>query len=102
MNKSDLDQIQKIIGNAIKSLPTKEDLKSFATKDDLKNLATKDDLKQFATKNDLQVLKKELIEKMDEYQMELLEIVEKRKADKTDVEVLEKHIKNIEDMLHTQ
>lgn len=99
MNKSDLDQIQTIIKNAVKSLPTKEDLKSFATKDDLLALEKRFEQK-FATKIDLETLKEELIEHIDTVEMNIIAVVEEHKADKTDLKVLEKRIRKIEDSIH--
>lgn len=73
MAASDLNQIKKII------------------KDAVKNLATKDDLK-----NGLSSLKNELLAKIDESQMQIVETVEKHKADKGDVKILERRVNKIE------
>lgn len=82
MTSTDLKQIDELL---IKRL------KSFATKDDLKNLATKDDLKR---------LEKEIIEKIDESQMEIVETVEKHKADRIQVQGLEKRVGKLEETVY--
>ena len=68
-----------------------------ATKDDLKGMATKDDLKGMATKDDLKNLETSLMERIDEAQMEIIATVDKHKADKSDVDNLEKRVERLED-----
>lgn len=79
------------IGKAISAIK-----KIMATKDDLKGMATKDDIKNMATKDDLKNLEIRLLEKMDESQMEIIAAVDKHKADKETVEVLEKRVDRLE------
>ncbi|GEM_PF-4718115 len=70
----------------------------------IKNMVTKDDFKgelaKYATKDDLVGMKKELIERISEAQMEIVEVVHKHKADRVEVESLEKRVSTIEDQLH--
>lgn len=79
---------------------TKDDLKQelarHATKDDLKYFATKDDLKHFATKDDLLQMKSDLIEEIKESEGFIVSIVDKNKADKSDVDALKKRLTRIE------
>ncbi len=77
MNKVDLKQIEAL-------------LKNFATKDDLHTLATKDDLQQ---------LKKGLVSYIGDVEMNIIAVVEKYKADKDQVNNLEKRVRHIEDQL---
>src|SRR3990170_3584310 len=76
----------------LKTMATKEDLKTMATKEDLKTMATKEDLKTMATKEDLKKLEVRLTEKIEEAQMEIIATVDKHKADKETVNVLEKRV----------
>ena len=68
-----------------------------ATKEDLKTMATKEDLKTMATKEDLKRLEVRLTEKIEEAQMEIIATVDKHKADKETVNVLEKRVGRLED-----
>ncbi len=69
------------------------------------NVATKDDLKDFATKNDLDVLENRLHAKIkydvDNAVVQIAGIVNKRKADRTDIEALDKRVTLIERKLTT-
>ena len=81
----------------IKNMATKQDLKTMATKDDIKGMATKQDLKAMATKKDLKSLESKLLERMEESQMEIIAAVDKHKADKESIIVLEKRVERLED-----
>ena len=94
LTKSDLSQIKTVVRETIhpeiKALDTeiKTLKKGMATKDDLKGMATKDDLKNLETS---------LMERIDEAQMEIIATVDKHKADKSDVDNLEKRVERLED-----
>ena len=114
LTKNDLSQIknvvQEIIRPQINGLDTEIKAlggeittikKTMATKEDLKGMATKEDLKGMATKVDLETglkgLEKRLIERIDEAQMEIIATVDKHKADKSEVDNLEKRVERLED-----
>jgi hypothetical protein len=84
MNNTDLSQIKKIVHEATKGLSSKDDLSSFATKEDLKR-----ELKNLASKKDLQ-------EGLDSMLSEIIEVVDKNKADRHEVKELEKRVLRIE------
>lgn len=92
-----LAAIQKNLREVRGKMATKEDLKSMATKTDIKNMATKNDLKTMATKTDLKNLEVRLLDKMDESEMEIIAAVDKHKADKETVGILEKRVDRLED-----
>lgn len=105
MNTSDLRKIDNLIKKRLKNVATKDglkkfatrnDLERFATKNDLKNVATKDDLKRFTTKDDLAVLQKTFKNDLDDAVVQIIEIVDKNKADKEIVRQLEERVKAIE------
>src|SRR3989344_273509 len=83
-----LASIEKVI-SAIKG--------NMATKDDIKNMATKQDLKTMATKKDLKSLESKILDRMEESQMEIIAAVDKHKADKESIIVLEKRVERLED-----
>lgn len=62
-----------------------------------RNMATKDDLKGMATKTDLKNLEIRLVGKIDESEMEIIAAVDKHKADKETVGLLEKRVERLED-----
>lgn len=61
------------------------------------NMATKADIRNMATKADMKNLEVKLLEKIDESQMEIIAAVDRHKADKETVEVLEKRVERLED-----
>ena len=99
----------------MKTMVTKEDLRTMATKEDLKRMATKEGLKSvrgdmknlesrlkgdinnMATKEDMKRLEVRLTEKIEEAQMEIIATVDKHKADKETINVLEKRVDRLED-----
>ena len=83
-----LASIEKVI-SAIKG--------NMATKDDIKGMATKQDLKAMATKKDLKSLESKILDRMEESQMEIIAAVDKHKADKESIIVLEKRVERLED-----
>lgn len=99
------------LNQQFKKFATKDDLKNFATKDDLKQelkkYATKDDLQQelqkYATKDDLRngliKLENQLQLKIDEAVTDIIEMVDKHKADKKEVNDLEIRVSKIEEEL---
>lgn len=109
MNITDLQQIDSIFKKRLESFATKRDLDHFATKKDLESFATKRDLKrelaQYATKDDLKQqlaefsTKKDLKDGLDDLLGDIISAVEKAKADKTEVQSLEKRVNLIEDEL---
>lgn len=74
----------------------KKALANVVTKEEAKHLATKDDLKNFATKDDLKKLKDDLIEEIKESEGFIVSSVDKNKADKGVVDVLDKRVTRIE------
>ncbi|OGH12005.1 MAG: hypothetical protein A2857_03625 [Candidatus Levybacteria bacterium RIFCSPHIGHO2_01_FULL_36_15] len=84
----------------LKNFATKEDLSRFATKNDLKDFAKKGDLKNFATKDDLKLLGKDLESKMDDVASFIISSIDKHKADKRDLDSLEKRVEKAEEALH--
>ena len=62
-----------------------------------KTMATKDDIKNMATKDDIKNLELKIVEKIDEAQMEIIATVDKHKADKESIKVLEKRIDRLEE-----
>lgn len=101
MNDSDLQKIDGILQKRLKGFATKEDLQQFATKEDIQSLATKRDLKselsKYATKDDLKKLATK--EDLDDLLGDIIEAVDKNKAEKTQVVKLEKRINRIEEDL---
>lgn len=103
MNITDLKQIKNIILDSLKGF--REDLKKdFVTKDDIKSLEDNIDkkLKNFATKDDLKnelknfATKKDLKLGLDDLLAEIIEVVDKNKAEKSDVEALERRMDEVE------
>lgn len=92
MNATDLKQIDELLQKRLQGFATKDDLKSFATKDDLKQ-----ELKNFATKDDLAVMKKELIEHIEEGEIAIINGVEKYVVKR--LEVLENRVEKVEHQL---
>ena len=101
-----LAAIEKGISAINGDMATKEDIKSVRgdmknlesrLKGDINNMATKADLHNMATKADLKTLESRLVEKMDEMEMGIIETVDKHKADKETVNVLEKRVERLED-----
>lgn len=104
-----LQQLNKRISHIEKSMTTKDDLKSFATKVDLKDFATKDDLKDFATKDDLKdvvtknylsqqlsKLREDITADIVDVNTELINRLDDKKADKTQVALLDARVAQIE------
>src|SRR5258708_35477345 len=100
MDKKTIKQLQKLLDQALINFATKDDLKNFATKDDLKNLVTKDDLKQelakYPTKDDLKNSFEKQSEDFGEVVSELFTKTDEKKADRTDVDHLDKRVTRIE------
>lgn len=98
MTNTDLQQIDKLLQKRLKDFATKDDLKNFATKDDLKK-----ELAQYATKEDLRkslaMLRKQIKEDIDEAAMDVFKSADKRKAEKENLEKLEKRVDKIEEHL---
>lgn len=78
-------KIEEILEQILKNMATKDDLKQFATKDDLKN-----ELAKYATKDDLK-------KGLDDLLSDVVEAVDKNKADKADLVALEKRVDKIEE-----
>ncbi len=78
MTTTDIKQIEKLISKALTNVATKDDLKNFATKDDLKNMAT------------------QIIEDLSDVITGLIESVDEKKADKSEVELIKKRVEKIE------
>lgn len=108
MDRKVLEQLQKLEKTVTKIASTmvtnrdlKRELAKYATKDDLKNFATKDDLK--AMKDDLKKeihdSERKLKQKINETEMRLVELVDKHKADKTQVNDLQRRVTGIEGQL---
>lgn len=81
MDLKTLKQVEKIVNNARDDI--KKELSKYVTKDDLKNFATKQDLKQG----------------LDNLFADIVQSVEKGKADKLTVKALEKRVERIEEEL---
>jgi hypothetical protein len=96
--KDDLKDFAKL--DNLNKFATKDDLKSFATKEDFKSLPSKKDLEKFATKEDLVSLKTELIERMDAMEMGIIEIVDRNKPDRIELQKLEKRVNSVEKTLN--
>ncbi len=94
MDQLTITQFEELLDKALAHVATKDDLKNFATKDDIKNFATKDDIKQL--KDDIKQLKAELIEEIKESEGFIVGSVDKNKADKNDIEALNKRVTHIE------
>lgn len=92
MSPQDLKQIKALL---------KEELNGVATKKDLQGFSTRDDLQKFTTKKDIRILKKELEQKIDESAAYVIESVDKHKADREDVEKVEKRVDKIEKQLQS-
>lgn len=100
--------LRKILKEVLDGFATKNDvreivksgLEGYANKDDLKNFATKEDLKNFATKDDLIAAKIEIQEMIDQAVADIVEIVDKSKADKKDFTQLETRVSGIEKTLN--
>ncbi len=91
-----LEEIRKTLTNLV----TKDEARNFATKDDLKNFATKDDLKDLVTIAYLdEQLKKQsqyICEDLGEVINKLITETDKVKANKSDVQILETRVENLE------
>lgn len=107
MNSYDLKQIDNLVKKRLKNFATKDDLKQelkdYPTKADLnkelKGFATKADLNSFATKADLKDLKNQFELKIDEAVASIIEVVDKNKADKKDLDIIETRVSKIEEEL---
>ena len=91
MDQKMIKQLFEEIREIRRTMVTKDDAKSFATKDDLKNFATKDDLLKLENR-----LHNKIKYDIDNAVIQIGGIVEKRKADRTDVEALSKRVTLIE------
>lgn len=87
LTKDDLSQIKIVVREVIQ--PEIEALKQ-STKKDMKGLETR-------FTGNMKGLEKRLTERFDESQMEIVAAVDKHKADKEDVKVLEKRVDRLED-----
>ena len=109
MDQKTIKQLLKEIREIRRIMVTKDDAKNFLTKEDTKNFLTKDDAKNFATKDDLKHLvtkdylveafkkqREAISEDFGEVINALFEEEDKRKADRTDVEALNKRVTLIE------
>lgn len=82
-----LEKLEKATEQIIKTMATKDDLKGFVTKNDLKN-----ELSKYATKDDLHTMRELITEDITDVIKEFLEVIGERKADKKDLEKLEKRV----------
>ena len=92
MNITDLKQIEKIINKALKKAATKDDLKNFATKDDLKALEKRLELK---IESSIQKSTEEICELI----IDFAERLNEKKAERTDIDDLNKRVNRIEKQL---
>ncbi len=105
LTKNDLSKIKTVVQETIKpeikalSTEIKTLKQSMSTKGDMNALEVrlKGDINNMATKADLKTLESRLIEKIDDAQMEIIAAVDKHKADKESVKVLEKRVERLED-----
>ncbi len=116
MNTTDLKQIREVIREATRHLAAKKDLQGFTAKKDLREFATKEDLERFATKEDLKkeldkyatkedlkrelslyATKKDLREGLGTLLVGIVEVLDKHKADKTQVDALEERVTKLEE-----
>lgn len=97
MNTQDLIQIDNILKKRLKNFATKKDLQRFSTKSDLKRFATKADLKKELAKLPT---KKDLHREIDDVS-NLIQELDARKADKTELKNLEKRVDKLETPFHT-
>ena len=91
MDQKTIKQLLKEIREIRRTMVTKDDAKNFATKDDLKHLVTKDYLVEAFKKQ-----REAISEDFGEVINALFEEEDKRKADRTDVEALNKLVTLIE------
>lgn len=89
LTKSDLSQIKNVVRETIQP-EIKALKKSMATKEDMRILET-------GLKGEMKGLEKRLIERIDEAQMEIIATVDKHKADKVKVDILQKRVERLED-----
>lgn len=92
MNSPTLNQIEKILKDILSKMATKDDLKSIED-----NINKK--LSNFATKNDLKQLRKQIKEDIAQASMDVFKSADKNKAEKEDLEKLEKRVDQIEESL---
>ena len=109
LTKNDLSQIKNIVQEVtrpqINGLDMKISSLQQSTKKDMKSLETglKNDMKDLEKglrgkiETGLEGLEKRLIERIDEAQMEIIATVDKHKADKARVDILEKRVVRLED-----
>ena len=118
LTKNDLYQIKTVVQETIKpeikalgteiktlkqSMSTKDDMKTLESglKGDMQNLESrlKGDMKTLESglKGDMKTLEVRLTERIEEAQMEIIETVDKHKADKESVKVLGKRVERLED-----
>lgn len=96
LTKNDLSQIKTVVRETIQpeiktlGMEIKTIKKSMATKEDLKVLETR-------LKGDMRTLEVRLVERIDEAQMEIIATVDRHKADKETVGILEKRVERLED-----
>lgn len=93
-SSEDIKRIESVLKNIVKNMATKDDLKHFATKDDLRSLEKNinNKLENFATKEDLKL-------GLDDLLADIVEVVDKNKAEKSVVEALAKRVDKIEQKL---
>ena len=109
LTKNDLSQIKNIVQEVtrpqINGLDKKIDSLKQSTEKDMKSLETglKNDMKGLEVrlgdrlKTGLKGLETRLMGRIDEAQMEIIATVDKHKADKTKVDILEKRVVRLED-----
>ncbi len=83
LTRDDLSQIRVVVQETIKP-----EIKALGI--EIKSL------KQ-STKKDMKNLETKLIERIDEAEMEIIKTVDEHKADKTNVDILEKRVERLED-----
>lgn len=103
LTKNDLSQIKTVVQETIKpeikALGTEIKTLKQSIKTLKQSMSTKGDLKSLESRlnSNMRNLESRLVEKIDEAQMEIIATVDKHKADKEDVKVLEKRVERLED-----
>ena len=92
LTKIDLSQIKTVVQETIKP-----EIKTLGTEIKTLKQSIKTLKQSMSTKEDIKALESRLVEKIEEAQMEIIETVDKHKADKESVRVLEKRVDRLED-----
>jgi ubiquinone biosynthesis protein UbiJ len=87
LTRGDLSQIKIVVQETLR--PEIDELKQ-STKKDMKGLETR-------LKGDMKDLEKRLIDRIDDAEMEIIKTVDEHKADRTNVDILEKRVERLED-----